>query len=46
MEFLVEFDLHVPQGTPELDVARGYSAEAAASAALAERLDADDDYAP
>jgi len=35
MEFLVEFDLHVPRGTPESEVTQRYSAEAAASAELA-----------
>ena len=35
MEFLVEFDLHVPEGTPEAEVAERASAEAAASADLA-----------
>lgn len=35
MEFLVEFDLHVPVGTPESEVRERVSAEAAASAELA-----------
>lgn len=35
MEFLVEFDLHVPKGTPEPEITQRYDAEAAASAALA-----------
>jgi muconolactone D-isomerase len=35
MEFLVEFDVHVPDGTPEAEVAARYSAEASAAAALA-----------
>jgi len=35
MEFLVEFDLRIPQETPESKVTRRYSAEAAASAELA-----------
>jgi muconolactone delta-isomerase len=45
MEFLVEFELNVPEGTPESEVEKRVSAEAAASAALArdghlERLEA------
>lgn len=35
MEFLVEFDLHVPRGTPAAEVDERLSAEAAGSAALA-----------
>jgi muconolactone delta-isomerase len=35
MEFLVEFDLHVPEGTPESEVNERVNAEAAASARLA-----------
>src|SRR3954451_9826005 len=35
MEFLVEFDLQVPEGTPESEVEQRVSAEAAASAELA-----------
>jgi len=35
MEFLVEFDLRVPEGTPESQVNERVTAEAAASAALA-----------
>jgi muconolactone D-isomerase len=35
MEFLVEFELNVPEGTPESDVKLRVSAEAAASAELA-----------
>ena len=35
MEFLVEFDLHVPLGTPESEITQRYGAEAAASANLA-----------
>jgi len=35
MEFLVEFELNVPEGTPESEVEKRVSAEAAASAALA-----------
>jgi muconolactone D-isomerase len=35
MEFLVEFDLHVPDGTLESEVRTRYDAEAAASAGLA-----------
>jgi muconolactone D-isomerase len=35
MEFLVEFKLHVPQGTPVAEVKLRVSAEAAASAELA-----------
>jgi len=35
MEFLVEFELNVPEGTPESDVKQRESAEAAASADLA-----------
>jgi muconolactone delta-isomerase len=35
MEFLVEFELNVPEGTPESDVKQSKSAEAAASADLA-----------
>jgi muconolactone delta-isomerase len=35
MEFLVEFDLRVPEGTPESAVKERASAEAAASAELA-----------
>jgi muconolactone D-isomerase len=34
MEFLVQFDLEVPEGTPEAEVEERVSAEAAASAAL------------
>jgi muconolactone D-isomerase len=34
MEFLVEFDLEVPEGTPESEVKARVSAEAEASAAL------------
>lgn len=34
MEFLVEFDLHVPRGTPESEVNRRVTGEAAASAEL------------
>jgi muconolactone D-isomerase len=34
-EFLVEFDIHVPDGTPESEVSAGYNAEAKASAELA-----------
>ena len=35
MEFLVQFALNVPDGTPESDITERVSAEAAASAALA-----------
>jgi muconolactone D-isomerase len=35
VEFLVEFEMHVPQETPESQVTQRYSAEAAASAELA-----------
>jgi muconolactone D-isomerase len=35
MEFLVEFGLNVPEGTPESDIRQRESAEAAASAGLA-----------
>jgi muconolactone D-isomerase len=35
MEFLVEFELNVPEGTPESEVKRRVSAEAAVSADLA-----------
>ena len=35
MEFLVEFELNVPEGTPESEVDERVRAEAAASAALA-----------
>ena len=35
MEFLVEFELDVPDGTPDSEVEERVSAEAAASAALA-----------
>ena len=35
MEFLVEFQSHVPDGTAESDVKARYAAEAAASARLA-----------
>ena len=35
MEFLVEFELNVPEGTPEPEVKERVSAEAAASAQLA-----------
>jgi muconolactone D-isomerase len=34
MEFLVEFEVHVPAGTPEAEVKERRSAEAAASARL------------
>ena len=34
MEFLVEFDLHIPDGTPESEVQERVAAEAAASAEL------------
>ncbi len=34
MEFLVEFDIHVPEGSPESEVDQRVSAEAAASAKL------------
>jgi muconolactone D-isomerase len=34
VEFLVEFELHVPEGTPESEVTQRVHAEAAASAAL------------
>jgi muconolactone D-isomerase len=34
MEFLVEFDLHIPEGTPKAEVNQRVSAEAAASAEL------------
>jgi muconolactone D-isomerase len=34
MEFLVEFDLHIPEGTAESEVTERVNAEAAASAAL------------
>jgi muconolactone D-isomerase len=34
MEFLVEFDLKIPDGTPESEVNQHVTAEAAASAAL------------
>jgi muconolactone delta-isomerase len=34
MEFLVEFDLHVPDGAPESEVKERVTAEAAASAQL------------
>lgn len=36
MEFLVEFDIEVPEGTPEVDVADRERAEATAAAKLAE----------
>ena len=35
MEFLVEFDIHVPEGTPECDVSERQSAEAVAADELA-----------
>jgi muconolactone delta-isomerase len=35
MEFLVEFNLHIPEGTPEAEVKRRVGAEAAATARLA-----------
>jgi muconolactone D-isomerase len=35
MEFLVEFDLHVPEGTPDAELQHRVTAEAAASAELA-----------
>ena len=35
MEFLVEFDIQVPEGSPEAEVEQRMSAEAAASAELA-----------
>lgn len=35
MEFLVEFKLNVPKGTPDSEVKKRYVAEAAASAELA-----------
>lgn len=35
MEFLVEFQTHIPDGTPESDVNARYKAEANASAKLA-----------
>jgi len=35
MEFLVEFDIHVPEGTPEAEVEQRASAEVAAAAELA-----------
>ncbi len=35
MEFLVEFESHIPSGTPEGEIQQRYSAEAAASARLA-----------
>jgi muconolactone delta-isomerase len=35
MEFLVEFESHIPEGTPESEVEERYTAEAAASARLA-----------
>ena len=35
MEFLVEFKLNVPKGTPDSEVRKRYVAEAAASAELA-----------
>ena len=35
MEFLVEFQFHIPDGTPESEVNERYAAEAAASARLA-----------
>jgi muconolactone delta-isomerase len=34
MEFLVGFDLHIPDGTPESEITERVRAEAAASAAL------------
>jgi muconolactone D-isomerase len=34
VEFLVEFDLHIPDGTPESEVNQRLTAEAAASAEL------------
>jgi muconolactone D-isomerase len=34
MDFLVEFDMHVPEGTPEAEVRERAGAEAAASAEL------------
>jgi muconolactone D-isomerase len=37
MEFLVEFDVHVPEGAPESEVNARESAEAAAAADLARR---------
>jgi muconolactone D-isomerase len=36
MEFLVEFDIEVPDGTPESEVADRQAAEASAAAKLAE----------
>ena len=35
MEFLVEFESHIPEGTSESEIKARYSAEAAASAKLA-----------
>jgi muconolactone D-isomerase len=35
MEFLVEFESHIPAGTPESEIKQRYDAEAAASAQLA-----------
>ncbi len=35
MEFLVEFDVHVPEGSQEAEIEQCVSAEAAASAELA-----------
>jgi muconolactone D-isomerase len=37
MEFLVEFDVHVPSGTPASEVERRVTAEAIAADALAEQ---------
>jgi hypothetical protein len=35
MEFLVEFEFHIPEGTSESELKARYTAEAAASAKLA-----------
>ena len=37
MEFLVEFDIHIPEGTPDAEVEQGVSAEAAGAAELARK---------
>ena len=37
MEFLVEFETHVPDGTPETDIKDRRNAEAAASAKLGQQ---------
>jgi muconolactone delta-isomerase len=37
MEYLVEFELHIPDGTPESDVTSRFAAEATAAANLAKQ---------